>query len=247
MRGVILAGGLGTRLRPLTLVANKHALPVYDQPMVFHVVGYLREAGVHDIMLISGREHCGDLIGLLGSGKDLGVELTFRVQEEANGIAGALGLCRDFAQGGPIVVVLGDNLLENGICPLVAQYYRYNRDAMIFTKEVSDPQRFGVATLGSDGKVLNIVEKPKNPETNLAVIGIYIYDHRVFSIIDTLMPSARGELEITDVNRKYMDLGKLRCGQVVGWWTDAGTVASLHNASILMQQLIEGKEKGEKA
>jgi glucose-1-phosphate thymidylyltransferase len=244
MRAIVLAGGLGTRLRPLTLVANKHALPVYDQPMVFHIVGYLREASVQNIMLVTGREHSGDLIRLLGSGQDLGVELTYRVQEDANGIAGALSLCRDFAQGGPILVILGDNLLENGISPLVGQYYRYNKDAMVFAKSVLDPQRFGVVTLSSDGKVVNIVEKPEKPETDLAVIGVYVYDYKVFDIIDTLIPSARGELEITDVNRKYMEMGKLRCGKVDGWWTDAGTLESLYTATVLMHDLRKGENNG---
>lgn len=245
MRGVILAGGLGSRLRPLTLVANKHALPVYDKPMIFHLIEYLQEANICNIMIVCGREHCGDLIGLLGSGRDLNVNLTYKVQEEANGIAGALKLCQDFAQGGPLLVILGDNLLENGIVPLVGQYYRYNNGAMIFAKEVPDPQRFGVVTLGPENQVLDIVEKPNNPATNLAVIGVYIYDHRVFQIIETLQPSARKEYEITDVNRAYMKMGKLRCGMIDGWWTDAGTIESLCRASILVQQAAEQKKKDE--
>jgi glucose-1-phosphate thymidylyltransferase len=243
MRGIILAGGMGTRLRPLTLVANKHALPIYDKPMAFHIVEYLRDASIFNIMLITGREHCGDLIGILGSGRDLGVELTYRVQEDPDGIAGALRLCRDFAQGGPVMVILGDNLLENGVCPLVGQYYKYNKGAMIFATEVEDPERFGVVTLDADGKVINIVEKPKEPETNLAVIGVYIFDHQVFTFIDTLKPSGRGELEITDVNRKYMELGRLRCGKVQGWWHDAGTIESMYAATILVRE-TRLKEKG---
>jgi len=243
MRGIVLAGGMGTRLRPLTLVANKHALPVYDRPMVYHIVDYLREASINNIMLISGREHCGDLISLLGSGKDLGVELTYRVQEEADGIAGALRLCRDFAHGGPILVILGDNLLEHGVGPLVGQYYRYNKGAMIFAKEVPDPQRFGVVTLDSAGHAINIVEKPTTPETNLAVIGVYVYDHQVFSMIDTLVPSSRGELEITDINRKYMEMGNLYCGKVEGWWSDAGTIESLFAASKLIHDSRKKENK----
>jgi len=234
MRAIILAGGLGTRLRPLTLVANKHALPVYDQPMIHHVIGYLREANILNIMLVTGRECCGDLIRLLGSGRDIDVELTYRVQEDANGIAGALYLCKDFAHGESIVVILGDNLLEDGVSPLIRQYYKYNEGAMIFAKNVPDPQRFGVVSLDKDGKVTSIIEKPENPETNLAVIGVYIYDDQVFGIIETLTPSSRGELEITDVNRKYMEMGKLHCGEVYGWWSDAGTIKSLYAAAQLM-------------
>jgi glucose-1-phosphate thymidylyltransferase len=210
--------------------------------MAFHIVGYMREANITNIMLITGRECCGDLIRLLGSGQDLGVELTYRVQESADGIAGALRLCRDFAQGGPIVVILGDNLLENGINPLVGQYYRFNRDAMIFAKQVPDPQRFGVVTLDGEGKVVNIIEKPQEPETNLAVIGVYIYDHRVFNIIDTLKPSARGEYEVTDINRAYMNKGNLRCGMVEGWWSDAGTIESMHQAAELIRKLRQGEK-----
>jgi len=242
MRGIVLAGGLGSRLRPLTLVANKHALPVYDRPMAYHIVDYLRDASINNIMLISGREHCGDLISLLGSGKDLGVELTYRVQEEADGIAGALRLCRDFAHGGPILVILGDNLLEHGVSPLVGQYYKHNKGAMIFAKEVPDPQRFGVVTLDGEGNAINIVEKPTTPETNLAVIGVYVYDHQVFGMIESLVPSDRGELEITDVNRKYMEMGKLRCGKVEGWWSDAGTIESLFAATKLIH---DSRKKGE--
>jgi glucose-1-phosphate thymidylyltransferase len=234
MRGIILAGGTGSRLRPLTLVTNKHLLPVYDRPMIFHGIEYLCDANITDIMIVTGREYCGDFMNLLGSGKDLGVNLTFKIQEEANGIAGALSLCRDFARGGPILVLLGDNLLEYGVKPLVGQYYQYNNGAMIFAKSVPDPQRFGVVTLDEERHVTNIVEKPEKPETNLAVIGIYIYDYQVFNIIETLVPSLRGELEITDVNRKYMEMGKLRCGEVQGWWSDAGVIESLFTATKLI-------------
>jgi len=253
MRGIILAGGLGTRLRPLTLVANKHALPVYDQPMAFHIVGYLREAGVTNIMIVTGREHCGDLIGLLGSGKDLGVELTFRVQEDADGIAGALRLCQDFAQDEPVVVVLGDNLLENGIKPLVDSY-RAKQEALacpenghmigaqIAVVKVSDPSRFGVASLDKDGKVAKIQEKPSKPETNLAVIGVYIYDAYVWQILPRLRPSGRGEYEITDVNNEYVTVGKMYCETVEGWWHDAGTIESMYDATVLMRELKKGEK-----
>ncbi len=243
MRGIVLAGGLGTRLHPLTLVANKHALPVYDRPMAFHIIGYMKEAGITDIMLVVGREHCGDLIALLGSGRDLGVNLTYRVQEDADGIAGALRLCEDFTQREPFVVMLGDNLLENGIKPIIGEYgKRGYKGGMIAVTEVKDPKRFGVATLDKRGRVLNLVEKPRVPESNLAVIGVYIYDEDVWMYMHSLEPSARGEYEITDINRAYMDAKNLHCTKVKGWWHDAGTIESMYDATILMRQLKE-KEK----
>jgi len=239
MKGIILAGGLGTRLMPLTSVTNKHLLPVYDQPMCLHVIRYFYDANINDIMLVTGKECCGDFTELLGSGKRFGVNLCFCVQEEANGIAGALRLGRDFAQGDSVVVALGDNLLENGIKPLIDQYYEHNKGAMIFAKEVPDPHRFGVVTLDEQNRAIKIIEKPKNPETNLAVIGVYIYDYQVFDIIDTLKPSTRGELEITDVNCQYMEMRQLRCGKIEGWWQDTGTIDSLYQATLLMYQLRE--------
>lgn len=244
MRGIILAGGLGTRLHPLTLVANKHALPVYDRPMAHHIIGYMKEADITDIMLITGREHCGDLIALLGSGRDLGVELTYRVQEDADGIAGALKLCEDFAQKEPIVVMLGDNLLENGIKPIINTYP--GKGAMIVVKEVEDPERFGVATLNEEGRVIKLVEKPKEPETNLAVIGVYIYNNYVWEILPTLKPSARGEYEITDINKAYMDAKALHCAKIDGWWSDAGTIESMYDATILMRQLREREKENDR-
>lgn len=250
MRGIILAGGLGTRLRPLTLVANKHALPVYDKPMAFHIIDYLREADVQSIMIITGRECCGDLIGLLGSGKDLGVELTYRVQEDADGIAGALRLCEDFAGNESVVVVLGDNLLEHGVKHLVDKYRERLEKfdpmaggmvgAQIAVVEVEDARRFGVATLDKEGKVTNLVEKPKKPETNLAVIGVYIYDREVWRIIPRLRKSARGEYEITDVNKAYMEMERLYCEKVKGWWYDAGTIESMYDATVLVRKLRKG-------
>ncbi len=258
MKGIILAGGMGTRLRPLTLVANKHTLPVYDKPMAHHIIGYLKEAEVTDIMMITGREHCGDLTALLGSGRDLGVELTYRVQEDADGIAGALRLCEDFAQREPIVVMLGDNLLENGINPLVRWFeYRLRSHlddlqmvggkrkhfAQIAVVEVEDPERFGVATLNEDGQVINLVEKPKEPESNLAVIGVYMYDDYVWDILPSLEPSARGEYEITDINKAYMSANSLYCSKIEGWWHDAGTIESMYDATILMRQLREKENK----
>lgn len=262
MRGIILAGGLGTRLRPLTLVTNKHLLPVYDQPMSFHIINYFREAGITDIMLITGRESCGDFINLLGSGRDLGVELTYRVQEDADGIAGALRLCEDFTQREVFTVILGDNLLENGIAQLVKEFQGrllYNHlelqsgwnhasryCAQIAVTEVDDPERFGVATLDEEGRVVNLVEKPKEPETNLAVIGVYMYDSYVWEILPTLNPSARGEYEITDINKAYMDAGNLYCTKINGWWHDAGTIESMYDATILMRQLRQKEKENDK-
>ncbi len=235
MRGIILAGGMGTRLLPLTQVANKHALPIYDKPMCHHLVGYLKDAGVTNIMVVTGREHCGDLISILGSGKDFGVELTYRVQDEADGIVGALRLCEDFAKGEPVVVILGDNLLENGIKPLIDKYRaRGSSGGQVAVIRVEDPQRFGVATLDKEGRVIRIVEKPKNPETNLAVIGVYMYDSRVWKLIPTLQKSKRGEYEITDVNNAYIQEGTLFCETVEGWWHDAGTIESMFDATVLM-------------
>lgn len=245
MRGIILAGGLGTRLRPLTLVTNKHLLGVYNQPMIYYPVQYLRDAGVENIMIVTGKECCGDFMKLLGSGRDLGVNLVFKVQEEADGIAGALKLCQDFARNDKVVVVLGDNLLENGIEPIVQEYRRQEEQgAMISVIEVPDPQRFGVATLDERGQVVRLIEKPQNPETNLAVIGVYIYDSEVWEIIPTLIPSARGEYEITDVNQVYMKRGKLHCAQIQGWWSDAGTITSLHHASQLICKSMKEKANG---
>lgn len=241
MRGIILAGGLGTRLSPLTLVANKHALPIYDKPMIFHIIGYMKEAGITSIMVITGREHCGDLISLIGSGRDLNVEVTYKVQEDADGIAGALRLCEDFAGNEPVIVVLGDNLLENGIKPIVDEYKKQgNVGAMIAVTEVEDPERFGVATL-KEGRVVNLVEKPKNPDTNLAVIGVYIYDKAVWTYLPELKPSARGEYEITDINKAYMISDSLFCTQVMGWWHDAGTIESMYDATVLMRESRRSK------
>jgi glucose-1-phosphate thymidylyltransferase len=181
------------------------------------------------------------MIGLLGDGTSLGVELTYRVQSNPDGIAGALKLCEDWAQGENVVVVLGDNLLENGIKPIIDTYKSQGEQGgMIAVIEVPDPHRFGVATLDPTGKVINLVEKPKDPESNLAVIGVYLYDSEVWSIIPTLKPSARGEYEITDVNRAYMNRGNLYCTKVTGWWTDAGTIESLFDATILMHNLKRG-------
>jgi glucose-1-phosphate thymidylyltransferase len=236
MKGVILAGGLGTRLSPLTRVTNKHLLPVYNKPMIYYPIECLVNAGIRDIMIVTGGNHAGDFLRLLGNGKDFGLEdLHYTYQEGEGGIADALRLAEHFADGDKIIVVLGDNIIERSICRAVGDFFTQRRGAKILLKEVDDPQRFGVAEL--DGKtVVGIEEKPKAPKTNLAVIGIYMYDNQVFDIIKTLKPSGRGELEITDVNNAYIAAGTMTCEVLQGWWTDAGTFESLYRATNLIAQ-----------
>ncbi len=244
LRGVILAGGTGSRLFPLTRVTNKHLLPVGKMPMICHPVRKLREAGIRDVLIVTGREHMGDVIELLGSGRELDVELTYRVQDEAGGIAQALSLARDFSGGGSVCVILGDNVFEDSLEPHVARYREAGGGAMVLLKEVPDPERFGVAELSADrSKVLGIEEKPANPKSRLAVTGIYLYDSTLYEIIDGLNPSARGELEITDVNNAYIERGGLRFGVLRGEWTDAGTFPSYAHAN----RLAEGWELEERS
>jgi len=236
MKGVILAGGLGTRLFPLTKITNKHLLPVYDRPMIYYPIQTLVNAGIDDIMIVTGGRKSGDFLSLLGNGRDFGLKhLNYTYQEGEGGIAEALGLAEHWAKGEPVAVVLGDNLIENNIRKAVADFRAQGRGAKILLKEVHDPQRFGVATLQGDS-VVKIVEKPKQPETNLAVIGIYMYDGRVWDIIKTLVPSDRGELEITDVNNWYIKDGSMTFEKLKGWWTDAGTFESLHQAAKLVAE-----------
>ncbi|MEL6428806.1 MAG: sugar phosphate nucleotidyltransferase [Planctomycetota bacterium] len=236
MKGVILAGGLGTRLFPLTKITNKHLLPVFDRPMIYYPIQTLVNAGIDDIMVVTGGRKSGDFLSLLGNGKDFGLKhLNYSYQQGEGGIAEALGLAEHWAAGEAIAVVLGDNLIENNIVKAVADFRAQEKGAKIMLKEVHDPQRFGVATLEGD-KVAKIVEKPKEPESNLAVIGIYMYDGRVWDIIHTLEPSERGELEITDVNNWYIQDGSMTCEVLDGWWTDAGTFESLHKASSLVRE-----------
>ena len=236
MKGVILAGGLGTRLFPLTKITNKHLLPVYDRPMIYYPIETLVRAGIDDIMIVTGGRKAGDFLSLLGNGSDFGLKhLNYTDQEGEGGIAQALGLCEHWAKGDSVCVVLGDNLIERNIRKAVSNFREQKKGGKILLKEVQDPERFGVATLQGD-KVVKIVEKPKNPESNLAVIGIYMYDGRVFDIIKTLKPSNRGELEITDVNNWYIQDGSLTWEILEGWWTDAGTFKSLHAASTLIAQ-----------
>lgn len=234
MKGIILAGGLGTRLQPMTRITNKHLLPVYDRPMIYYPLECLIQAGITDIMIVTGGNHAGDFLRLLKNGREFGLEhLNYTYQEGEGGIAEALGLCEHFADGQPICVVLGDNLIERNIVGPVRRFRERGHGATILLKEVPDPERFGVAEL-EKGIIRRIVEKPKVPPSNLAVTGFYMYDARVFDIIHTLQPSGRGELEITDVNNRYADWGDLSFEMLEGWWTDAGTVESLQRASSLV-------------
>ncbi len=237
MKGVILAGGLGSRLYPLTKITNKHLLPVYDRPMIHYPIQCLINAGITDILVVTGGNSAGDFLQLLGNGSDFGLKgISYTYQQGEGGIADALSLAEHFADGDPIAVVLGDNLIEGNIRQAVDDFRVQGGGAKILLKEVHDPERFGVASVDEAGRVLRIVEKPKEPESNLAVIGIYMYDARVFDFIGKLEPSARGELEITDVNNFYIEDGSMTAEVLNGWWTDAGTFDSLLRASNMVAQ-----------
>jgi glucose-1-phosphate thymidylyltransferase len=243
MKGVILAGGLGTRMLPLTKITNKHLLPVYNQPMVYYPIQTLVRAGIDEIVLVTGGHYAGDFLNLLGNGKDFGLRfINYAYQEGEGGIADALRLARVFTGNDKIVVILGDNILEKDITAHV-QKFRAQEGAKILLKEVADPERFGVAEMDTSGRVVSIVEKPKKPKSNLAVIGVYMYDAQVYDIINTLRPSDRGELEITDVNNAYLRMGKLSADVIDGWWTDAGTFPSLYRAARLVAEKTDPKLK----
>lgn len=227
MKGVILAGGTGSRLMPLTKVTNKHLLPVGEQPMIYYPLKKLIQANITDILIVTGKEHMGDVVQLLGSGTDFGCHFTYRVQDEAGGIAQALLLAEEFAAKGPITVILGDNIFQESLLNSVTGF---KRGAKLLLKKVPDPERFGVATINGDN-ITNIVEKPSKPESNFAVTGVYIYDATVFDIIRTCEPSARGELEISDVNAAYLSRGEVTYSMLNGWWSDAGTFQSLAKAT----------------
>ena len=232
MKGVILAGGTGSRLYPLTKVTNKHLLPVYDKPMIYYPMETLINAGIKDIMIVSGKGHAGHFLELLGSGVDHGVHFTYEIQDKAGGIAQALSLAEDFVDGDSVTVILGDNIFQDSIKDDVRSF---KNGAKIFLKEVPDAHRFGVAELKGE-KVIGIEEKPKVPKTNFAVTGLYIYDSGVFNAIKTLKPSGRGELEITDVNNYYINQGFMEYGVLEGFWSDAGTFESLLRASMMVKQ-----------
>ncbi len=237
MKGIILAGGLGTRLRPLTLVTNKHLLPVYDRPMIYYPIECLLNAGIQDILVVTGGDHAGDFLKLLKNGKDLGIRhLEYAYQEGEGGIADALKLAEDFADGDKICVVLGDNIIEGNLRAAAGQFFTQRSGAKLLLKEVPDPQRFGVVRFDENNKIAEIIEKPADPPSNLAVIGVYFYDSDVFDICKTLKPSGRGELEITDVNNAYLQRGDLTYEILDGWWTDAGTFESLFHAARLVSE-----------
>jgi len=234
VKGVVLAGGLGTRLRPLTAVTNKHLLPVYDRPMIYYPIQTLVNAGITDIMIVTGGNSAGDFLKLLGNGKTFGLKhLNYTYQEGEGGIAEALSLVEHFAAKEPVCVVLGDNIIEGNIAAAVRAYVEQGKGAKIILKKVPDPDRFGVPELDGQ-RVLRIEEKPESPKSEYAVIGVYMYDGEVYDIIRTLEPSGRGELEITDVNNAYIERDEMTWEELEGWWTDAGTFESLQRASNLV-------------
>jgi glucose-1-phosphate thymidylyltransferase len=244
MKGIVLGGGLGTRLMPLTKVTNKHLLPVYHKPMIFYPIETLVEAGVKDIMIVTGGNHAGAFLQLLGNGSEFGLkDISYTYQQGEGGIAEALGLCEHFADGEKIVVILGDNVIQNSIRPYIENFTKQGEGARIVLKEVSDPERFGVPTIEGDS-IVNITEKPKQPASRYAVTGIYMYDETVFEIIRGLEPSARGELEISDVNNHYIRKGALKYDFLEGFWTDAGTFESLYRASELVRGSLDARESG---
>lgn len=237
MKGIILAGGTGSRLFPLTKVTNKHLIPVGKYPMIYHAIHKLKQSGMEDILIVTGREHMGDVVNLLGSGQEFGLTFTYKVQDQAGGIAQALGLAENFVGNDLMTVILGDNVFQDEIEPYVCSFERQGKGAKILIKEVHDPQRFGVVEL--DGaNIVSIEEKPQQPKSSYAVTGIYMFDSSVFGIIRTLRPSARGELEVTDVSNAYIQSGQLTYDILRGWWTDAGTHESLLRANELCRDLV---------
>lgn len=236
MKGIILAGGLGSRLSPCTLATNKHLLPIYDRPMIYYPIQALVNAGIRDILVVTGGQFAGDFLKVLKNGQHFGLKhLNYAYQEGEGGIADALSLAEYFAGDEKICVVLGDNIIEKNIVKAVRDFTEQERGAKILLKEVEDAQRFGVAELDGN-RVVRIVEKPAQPKSNMAVTGIYFYDPEVFRLISKLSPSARGELEITDVNNMYLEQGTLTYEVLEGWWTDAGTFPSLHRAANLVAE-----------
>jgi glucose-1-phosphate thymidylyltransferase len=234
MKGVVLAGGLGTRLFPLTKITNKHLLPIYDKPMIFYPIQTLVDAGIDDILIVTGGNNAGDFLRLLGNGKEFGLRhINYTYQEGEGGIAAALSLAEFFADNEPICVVLGDNIFQLGIADAADAFKRQDEGAKILLKDVEEPQRFGVPVF-ENGKIIKIEEKPKTPRSKYAVVGAYFYDSTVFHIIRTLRPSERGELEISDVNNCYIEASKITYDILKGWWTDAGTFESLLRANNLV-------------
>ena len=248
MKGVILAGGTGSRLFPLTKVTNKHLLPVYDKPMIFYALECMAKAGIEEVMLVTGGNNAGDYIRLLGNGHEFGLKhLTYTYQPDATGIAAALGLCERYCDGCPIMLVLGDNVLEYSLAGAADNFRRQladngGRGAKVLLAEVENPRAYGVATMDGE-RVTGIVEKPKDPQSNKAVIGVYFYDGRVFEVVKTLVPSARGELEITDVNNAYIKDGLMTADAVEGWWGDCGeNLEFYHRAGIKIAEIGANKD-----
>lgn len=244
MKGVILAGGLGSRLMPCTKVTNKHLLPIYDKPMIYYPIMTLVSSGITDILIVTGGNHAGEFLRLLGNGKEFGLkDISYTFQEGEGGIADALKLAEHFVKDEKVFVILGDNIVEDNVKKHVDDFIKQPEGAKVFLKEVSDPERFGVAAI-EDGRIISIEEKPKNPKSNFAVCGLYMYDNSVFDIAKKLKPSNRGELEITDVNNEYIKRGNMTYSILKGWWTDAGTFESLFKASCLVaNQIKKQKEK----
>ena len=241
MKGIILAGGTGSRLFPLTKVTNKHLLPVGKYPMIYYPIHKLQECGIKDIMIVTGKEHMGSVVNLLGSGYDFGLEFTYKIQDQPGGIAQALSLAGNFVGNDRCVVILGDNIFSCNIGKFVAHFQEQPAGAKVLIKEVPDPERYGVAELQGD-HIIGIQEKPKNPKSNYCVTGIYMYDAAVFEIIRTLKPSGRGEMEITDVNNAYIAKGQLTYNIIDGWWTDAGTFESIFRANEYVRNYDIGNE-----
>jgi glucose-1-phosphate thymidylyltransferase len=240
MKGIVLAGGAGSRLFPLTKITNKHLLPIYDKPMIYYPIETLLEAGINEILLVTGGRNSGDFLRLLANGKQFGAHLSYTYQEGEGGIADALSLAEHFAHGDSICVILGDNLIEGSIREAVDEFHAQGRGAKILLKEVPDAERFGVAEIDGD-RIIGIEEKPSRPKSHFAVTGIYMYDASVFEKIKTLVPSGRGELEITDVNNAFIAEGTMSFSYLEGWWTDAGTFDSLLRAANLVAETVHRK------
>lgn len=236
IKGIILAGGRGTRLWPITKVVSKHLLPVGTKPVIYYPIMTLKNAGIKDVLVICGSEHTQQYMEVLGSGKEFGINFSYTIQQQPGGIAQGLGLAKSFADGNPVVLILGDNIFGDDLSGAVKKFSKKDRGGLVVLKQVSDPERFGVASFRKDGTIKNVVEKPKNPATNWAVTGFYIYDNRVFDIIKNLKPSARGEYEITDVNNWYVKEGTMDHFKAKKFWVDAGTFDSLHLANILIRK-----------
>ncbi len=246
MKGIVLAGGLGKRLYPLTLISNKHCLPIYNKPMIYYSIQTLVDAGIKNIMIVTGGNNAGDFLRLLGNGAEFGLKhINYTYQRGEGGIAEALSLAEHFAEGQKIVVILGDNIIEKSIKNYVAKFKAQKEGARILIKEVEDPQRFGVVEFNDD-KIISIKEKPKAPKTNYVVTGIYMYDAQVFDIIKTLKPSGRNELEITDVNNTYLKRNQLYYDTLDGWWTDCGLPETLYRATTLVREKLIKEKKIDK-